>query len=899
MILASQNEIVSKMRAHLAVTEPDLDTATGSVTRKILDAVAESISEAYIDQHLLTYSYDIDSKTEGDLDAFVALFGLSRIPAKRAVGTVTFSRSGAADKIIAIPVNFQVTTAGSPPVALQTITAAVMNVGEMSVNVPVQAVTAGPNGNVPPGSLYPLQPLENIATAVNPAALTGGAAQETDSELRERWKKTVFRNMAGTECQPPGTQVLVPRNRRTVPGVQGSVKVELESVPIESLRAGDRVASWRRGVLLREGRKITGITSAEYSGPLFVVQDESGRASRYTPNHRCIAKLGPALESKHIVYLQRRGVSFRIGTTTDRRANSSGETCNASGLADRLASQGADEAWILSVHDSKADALLAEAFASWSFGIPMTLFQANHARDGQEIQDRLDIFWNKVGDLVSRGAECLSAHGRRIEHPLIRRGVKKTWSRASEVEACNLLDGCELIDVEATMREGKTRYASVRVTTEFYEGPVWSMDVEEFHTYVADGFVTHNSMYLGIALNDPDCGAANVIGAAKRRREQLQISGGQAQSTLSQASYIYSGNQIVGKNLEQGDIALPGVDYTWNTGVNPPRVDVLSATALPNGTLIDVDFSYVSKASRNAPGTNITNRVDVWCAGTRVQQASQTIVFRNTITFNTTGGSPYNRTNFVRVDGANPASGNILIPLAYGPLVGVPGTITVGATTYGRADATHAMGTTSGGILYAYQVVHDDTANGYGPRSLFGLEWSATHAPANDSVFAVAYTYNGVPHSVQYEIDRWRLVTTDAMAHQAKNVFLKFNLALIYDLTADQTVVNTAIDTALSDYLANLGLATVVQASDVLQVVHNVTGVDAVRFLHSGDVAGWNSATPNNFTVGIQKVIGTTVVHSYVDTNGRPWDVFLADNEVPAFGLTFRSVRAANTWGVG
>jgi hypothetical protein len=74
--------------------------------------------------------------------------------------------------------------------------------------------------------------------------------------------------------------------------------------------------------------------------------------------------------------------------------------------------------------------------------------------------------------------------------------------------------------------------------------------------------------------------------------------------------------------------------------------------------------------------------------------------------------------------------------------------------------------------------------------------------------------------------------------------------------------------------------------------------VDAVRFLHSGDVVGWNSATPNVFTVGIQKVIGTTVVQSYVDTNGRVKDVFFADNEVPVFGLTLRSVRAQNTWGV-
>jgi uncharacterized phage protein gp47/JayE len=592
------------MRKALAITEPDLDTSIGSVTRKILDAVAESIAEAYIDQHLLTYSYDIDSKTEGDLDAFVQLFGLSRIPAKRAVGTVTFSRS-ASTAILAIPINFQLNNAGDPSVAVQTITAAVMNIGDLSVNVPVQAVTAGPDGNIPPGTLYPLQPIDGIATVVNASALTGGAAQETDTELRERWKKTVFRNMAGTE-----------------------------------------------------------------------------------------------------------------------------------------------------------------------------------------------------------------------------------------------------------------------------------------------------SNYLGIALNDPDCGAANVIGAAKRRREQLQVATGAATSTLAQGAYTYTGNQIVGKDLEAGDISLPGVDYTWNTGVNPPRVDVLSATALPDGTLIDLEFSYVSKASRNAPGSNITNRIDVWCAGTRTVDATQSVVFRNTLTFNNTGGSTYLRTDWVRPDGTNPANANVFIPLAFGPIITVPSSIVIGGTTYGLADATHPLGTVSGGVTYAYQIVHHDTAFGYGRNSLFGLEWNAANLVANNTVFSVTYTYNGVPHAIQNEIDRWRLVGTDAVAHQAKNVFLKFNLAIIYNFSADQTITNTAIDTAIADYLENLGIASTLQASDILQVVHNVTGVDAVRFLHSGDVVGWNSSTPNDFTVGIQKVVGTTVVASYVDTNGRVKDVFFADNEVPVFGLAYRSVRAENTWGV-
>lgn len=602
--MATQGEVVTQIRNHLLVTEPDLDTSTGSVTRKIIDAVAESISEAYVDQHLLTYSYDIDSKTEGDLDAFVQLFGLSRIPARRATGTVTFSRSGAADTIVSIPVNFQMTNAGDPPVVIQTITPAVMNVGELSVNVPVQAVSAGVNGNIPPGTLYPLAPLDQIATVVNAAALTGGAVQETDLELRDRWKKTVFRNMAGTE-----------------------------------------------------------------------------------------------------------------------------------------------------------------------------------------------------------------------------------------------------------------------------------------------------SMYLGIALNDPDCGAANVLGTAKRRREQLQISGGSATSTVTDAYYVYQGTQLVGKDLETGDVAIPALDYNWNTSVNPPRVDVVSSVSLPDGTLIDVEFDYVPTASRNDPNVSVTNKVDVWCAGTRAVSAVQTVVFRNALVFNETGSSTYFRYSYVLQNGNNPDNGNIFIPLAFGPIITVPGTIVIGGTTYGLADSTHSMGTTTGGVTYAYRIVHDDSSYGWSPKSRFGLEWHSGSLPANNSVFVLNYNYNGVPTAIQFEIDRWRLITTDAWAHQAKNMYLKFNLAIIYDITADQNVVNTSIANAIADYLNNLGIGGTVQGSDILQVVHNVTGVDAVRFLHSGDVSGWNPATPNNFTVGIQRVVDGVVVQSYVDSNGRVKDVFFTDNQVPVFGQTYISVRAENTFG--
>jgi hypothetical protein len=276
--------------------------------------------------------------------------------------------------------------------------------------------------------------------------------------------------------------------------------------------------------------------------------------------------------------------------------------------------------------------------------------------------------------------------------------------------------------------------------------------------------------------------------------------------------------------------------------------------------------------------------------------------FSNARLFDTTSGSTYNRTNWERMDGTNPTSGNIFIPLAYGPILTMSSTIVVGATTYGLATPAHPMGTTSGGVTYAYQIVHDKTANGYTPQSLFGLEWNVGTAPANNTAFTVgadgAYTYNQVPTSIQQAIDVWRLAGTDVRAHQAQSVRLRFSLGVMYDRTAYPAQVNQAMDTALASWLSSLGINSVVQVSDALQVLHNVPGVDNIRFLNGSDYSGWNPATPNAFNVGIQQVdVNGTVIQSFVDTNGRAKDTVLNDAQVPVFNNSVYTQKSQNSWG--
>jgi hypothetical protein len=606
-VATTQADIASQMRAALAASMPELDTTVGTPAAKILDAVAGSIADAYVDNQLLTYTYDIDSKTDADLDAFCQLFGIARLPAKRASGTVTFTRgSENTDAVVFIPINFQITSSTDVGIIFQTVTGATMDVGVTSVSVPVQAVDAGPAGNIGPNLVNNMSsPIQGVASVTNTSATSGGLDQETDSALRARWKATVFRSMAGTE-----------------------------------------------------------------------------------------------------------------------------------------------------------------------------------------------------------------------------------------------------------------------------------------------------DMFLGIALNDPDCFAANVVTATKLVREQIQVASGTATSTVNDAKYVFGTPVSFGTDIDNGVVFVAGHDYTF-TPTLPPTVTVTNATAIPNGTIADLEYQYTPTASRSNPSTGIVNRIDVWCAGSRAVSAQQSMIFQNTKTF---GSSAYPLANYVRPDGSHPANGNVFLPLAFGPILTISPTIQVGSTTYGLATPTNPLGTVTGGVTYAYQIVHDNTTFGWTPSSNFGLEWNAANVPANNSVFTVgsdgAYTYNEVPLSVQREIDSWRLAGTDVQAHQASAVLLRFSLAVMYDRISYPPQVNQAMDAALSGWLNNLGLNSIVQVSDVLQVLHNVTGVDNVRFLNGSDWPGWTSGTTNSYQVGIQQLSSTgTVISSYVDTTGRPKDVLFTDSQVPQFGASLYQQKAQNSFG--
>lgn len=612
-------DYAAQVRQILAITEPELDTSIGTVTRKMIDAFAQVQAMASADAAVQNYVFQIDAKSGSDLDDFVLTFSMVRLMPKRSVGTVTLSRPSAAQVDVPIAPGTQIATATSPAVVFATVAPAVLTAGSTSVDVAVQAVVTGAASNVPAGSLTMLaSEVQGVTSITNDAPTTGGADAETDVQLRDRFKRTVFRNMAGTD-----------------------------------------------------------------------------------------------------------------------------------------------------------------------------------------------------------------------------------------------------------------------------------------------------DMYLGVALDQNDSAVDNpvsqalVLGASRRWREQVQIQAdGTATSTIpaSNVKYVYPGTQFFGPDIDNGAIMTPGVHYTFDATVTPPRIVGLG-TALVPGDLYDLDFEYSSAASRNDPANGITNRIDVWVTGSNPVEATETVYMRRARAFTAAAGNQLTTANFVREDTNNvhPTAGNYFVQLAYGPIVAFPDALTIGGATYHKGTD--------------YWVVHDDTAFGYGPTSLYGIEWNSANAPVEGAQISLSgsgvsgttqiengYAYNSVPRDVENRIRQWRITTQDARAHAAKTVQLRVNLVVQFDPLAPQSQTISNINTALTAFFSQRGFDAILQVSDILQVVHNVIGVDNVRLMTSFE-QGANRTAAQGYAVQ-QVASDGTVIKTFATPDpatagqsSRANDIVLGDNEVPVLHDVAISVRAQNTFG--
>jgi DNA modification methylase len=277
-------------------------------------------------------------------------------------------------------------------------------------------------------------------------------------------------------CQPPDTSVLTPHG----------------AVPIASLRDGDRVVAYSRKhdamVGLRDGLAVRP-TSRPYAGTMHGVR-VGDRVTWCTPGHPWSVRLAPDARSYWCLYLMRRGAWWRVGKS--KLLSTWGF-----GVKHRLATEGGEAAWLLSVHPSNLEATIAEQIVLARYGIPTTTWAESAAgrrtlADVGRLYARLD-----PAAIDANALRLLADHGRSPEYPFLRRHHtrEKLSRRASAMaRACNLLPA--VMTVPVPQRGQAVRWLPVEaVETCAFAGDVYSMEVERYGHYVADGLVTHNCFY--------------------------------------------------------------------------------------------------------------------------------------------------------------------------------------------------------------------------------------------------------------------------------------------------------------------------------------------------------------------------------------------------------------------
>jgi uncharacterized phage protein gp47/JayE len=190
--------IIDKLR----ITDPALSLEVGTIERKIVDAVSEAISESYLDRAIIDTSWSVDTKTGIELEQFVGIFGFGRLQGRRATGKVKFSLDRPATTVVMIPFGVETqtpTTETTTAVGFNTLAAGTIDIGQSYVEVIAQCVAPGAIGNIASSKITSFSNALLVSSVTNVSPFTGGVDVETDEELRQRFKDTLLRNLAGTE----------------------------------------------------------------------------------------------------------------------------------------------------------------------------------------------------------------------------------------------------------------------------------------------------------------------------------------------------------------------------------------------------------------------------------------------------------------------------------------------------------------------------------------------------------------------------------------------------------------------------------------------------------------------------------------------------------------------------
>lgn len=204
-LIVSQAEIVQRMVDYYKAAYGEGNTQItdfneGSEVRNFLEAISISAYQLrYWIAFMVRQSFP-QYAVKGYLDLLGVMFNCYRKQAVKATTYETFTTPAIKSYNITIPKGTMVKTGGVDGVYFVTTEHVVLTAGNLTVNVPIEALVAGASGNVNAGTIDELpNPVDDL-TVTNASAATGGSDEETDDAFRTRILEAGASGQVGTEA---------------------------------------------------------------------------------------------------------------------------------------------------------------------------------------------------------------------------------------------------------------------------------------------------------------------------------------------------------------------------------------------------------------------------------------------------------------------------------------------------------------------------------------------------------------------------------------------------------------------------------------------------------------------------------------------------------------------------
>lgn len=222
--------------------------------------------------------------------------------------------------------------------------------------------------------------------------------------------------------------------------------------------------------------------------------------TKTTHNHPWIMRWNRKAKDKHIVYLMRKGASFRVGWCKLIRSDG---CCH---FYDRCRKEKADAGWILKVCDSRAEASMWESYISTEFGLCLVIWTPQYyTSSGHSTPYVISTLYKMLGDHTNRAIDCLEMFDKDIKFPFYIRGKLSKYGKINtKVKACNLFPKIMDLPVVHSLLKREIKWEPIKSIERIpYSGLVYGLNVEPHHNYISDNIITHNCIYYFTGAN-PD-----------------------------------------------------------------------------------------------------------------------------------------------------------------------------------------------------------------------------------------------------------------------------------------------------------------------------------------------------------------------------------------------------------